>query len=170
MTEEQKRQFFYEFAQGAYSGIKDTLSNLDNKINNLFTLNAGLITVVTGLTYFIVQYLLLNGKYSPVLLTPVAFSLFCFVASVVLGVVAYAPAERGVVEPEELMVELRNETYLRVLSRAAATISYAARVNSDLATRKSRRVRWMSWLLSGGLGLAVLGFIIFFIALGSSAH
>jgi hypothetical protein len=169
LSEDKKRTFFYNFAKDSYDNAKETLENIDSKINNLFTLDAGLITVVTGLTYFVIQNLLLTKRYQPILLTPVAISLTLFVLSVMAGVMAYAPTERSVVDPQELILELKNAKYDTVLSRTAATISYATSKNSDLVNAKAAKVKWMSWLVFLGLLFAALGFILFFYQMSSTA-
>jgi drug/metabolite transporter (DMT)-like permease len=165
LSEEKKGEFFYEFAKDSYDGVKETLSSIDDKTNNLFTLDVALVTVVTGLTYFVIEKLILAGKYQPVLLTPVAMSLAMFVISVIMGIIAYAPTERNIVDPQVLIQELKEDQYGTVLTRTAATIAYSASRNSDLAVKKANKVRWMSWFLLLGVFFASIGFLLFFYAI-----
>jgi hypothetical protein len=162
LSEEKKARFFYEVGVGSYNGAKDALASLDSKINNLFTLDVALITVVTGLTYFIVEKLVLAGKYQPILLTPIAISLALLVISVIIGIVAYSPSERNVVDPVELIQTLQKYPIIGVLKHVAGTFAYAGSKNDNLVNEKAGKVRWMSWFVMLALAFAAIGFMWFF--------
>jgi len=160
-----KAEFFYKFTSNSYDGMRQILSSLDGKTNNLFTLDAALITVVMGLTYFVADKLATAGRYQAPVVLPVALSLAMFIFSILAGIAAYAPTERSVVDPTELVRELGKESYIVVLKRTAGTMAWTASQNAELADRKARWVLLMSIFMAIGLACATIGSIVFFYAL-----
>jgi len=163
LSEEKKRRFFYEIAKDAYDKANATLDTLDGKANSFFTLDAALITVVTGLSYFLIQYYSPStAKYNPLLLTPIALSLVSFVISIGIATQAYSPAERDYVDPEEIIQNSKADPFNRVLVRTALTFSYSASKNSERINKKAQKLELTATFMWLGLLLIVVGFGIFF--------
>ena len=163
---DEKEKFFFQFAKDSYHAAITVLSNLDSKANNLFTIDAALITVITTLTYVILEGLVKGVTFSPSqqfsILSFLFASVIMFLISIFIGIRAYAPTTQSIVDPVVLIDALKHDSYSDVLTRTAVTVAQATKDNTEAAHAKAIQVTRMTWFILLGLVLAAIGFLLFF--------
>ena len=144
----------------SYKHVGNTFTEVEKKINNIFTATMTVIGIVTALGYFVLEESLRTETLFFVIL-----SLFCLFLAVIVGFYLHRVRDYGYLDPTIIFVDDKDPPLENMLYDSAETLAEITNRNADLIASKEKWINLMIVLVLLGLVFAVIGFIFFGVTL-----
>jgi len=162
--ETQKGELFLRLALEANRQVRENHERLDAKVNNIIAADAAAITVLLGISYFVLEKNAFpSGQLRLAQLTVLFVGIALFSFSMIIGVYTYLPKSFRFVRPMDLIRELHHvgKTYGFVVRKTAGTISDAVDYNLDVLNRKANLLKYMFAFTVVGFCFVAIAFVPF---------
>ncbi|MFI5448330.1 MAG: hypothetical protein ACHQ03_00960 [Candidatus Bathyarchaeia archaeon] len=131
----QKAKLFYDYSVQANTWLRDANANISSKLSNLVALQTGILAILFGSTYFVIQQATTSAPSVLVVLLLIASFIVFFIA-LVTSLFHYRPIEFNFSHPQLLIDGLKSTTYEIALEQIVRSV--AKMITSNIKTTNAR--------------------------------
>jgi len=151
-----KAQQYLELAISLDQTIRDASKHLSQKIDKLLTIPFTLVTIISGLGYFI-----LKEKFTTDFFIFIVLSLLCFFISILIGLWLQRPKDYRFMDSSVIFRKYKDKPLSFIINKSASTLIDATLHNGEVINSCGFWMRLMLVFVFIGLLFVSIAFVIF---------